>query len=148
MGKTVDQCAHEHECRKTGTHTHRAPKWTRRPRILNSSKSAIWTTKKEVDLALGVYSAESTCERGGRRMGLGVCRWGSQLTELARSIHPPLLERERSSDILCDTRTHGQGRGKFRPIACFSVRRLFYLPPRTRCVLCEYDNTTGVALVV
>jgi hypothetical protein len=34
--KQVDQCAHEY--RKTGTHTHRAPEWTRGPRILNSSK--------------------------------------------------------------------------------------------------------------
>ena len=31
--KQVDQ--HACECRKTGTHAHRAPKWTRRPRILN-----------------------------------------------------------------------------------------------------------------
>jgi hypothetical protein len=36
--KQVDQCAYEY--RKTGTHTNRAPKWTRRPRILNSSKSS------------------------------------------------------------------------------------------------------------
>jgi hypothetical protein len=28
--KQVDKCAHEY--RKAGTHTHRAPKWTRRPR--------------------------------------------------------------------------------------------------------------------
>ena len=34
--KQVDQRACE--CRKAGTCTHRAPKWTRRPRILNSSK--------------------------------------------------------------------------------------------------------------
>ena len=50
--KQVDQCAHG--CRKTGTHTHRAPKWTRGPRTLNSSKSVIWTKKKEVGLVLGV----------------------------------------------------------------------------------------------
>jgi hypothetical protein len=50
--KQVGQCAHE--CRKTGTRTHRAPKWTRRPRILNSPKSVIWTTKKEAGLVLGV----------------------------------------------------------------------------------------------
>ena len=50
--KQVDQYACEY--RKTGTHTHRAPKWTRRPRILNSSKSVISTKKKEKVLVLGV----------------------------------------------------------------------------------------------
>jgi hypothetical protein len=42
------------ECRMTGACTHRAPKWTRRPRIPNSSKSVIWTKKKEKALVLGV----------------------------------------------------------------------------------------------
>ena len=50
--KQVDQ--HAYEYRKAGTHTHRAPKWTRRPRILNSSKSVISTKKKEKVLVLGV----------------------------------------------------------------------------------------------
>jgi hypothetical protein len=38
-GKQADQ--HACECRKTGKCAPRAPKWTRRPRILSSSKSVI-----------------------------------------------------------------------------------------------------------
>ena len=75
---------------------------------------------------------------------MDVCRWGAQLsagqfavqrtpggvpvprselTELTRSIHPPCGE---GKEQRCDTRTHGQGREKSRPIAYFSVRRLFF----------------------
>jgi hypothetical protein len=77
--KQVDQCAHEY--RKTGTHTHRALKWTRRPRILNSSKRVISTKKKKKEkvLVLGVLSAESTGERQGRRVGM--CGWDVYLSD-------------------------------------------------------------------
>jgi hypothetical protein len=50
--KQVDQRACEDI--ETGACVHRAPKWTRRPRILNSSKSVISTKKKEKVLVLGV----------------------------------------------------------------------------------------------
>jgi hypothetical protein len=62
QNKPANACVHAG--RPAGTHTHRAPKWTRRPWTLESPKSAIWTTKEEMALS-SVFKVLRALVKGG-----------------------------------------------------------------------------------